>query len=108
MPLMYSCGCSITSDDAPLRSTAESKSCGKCEREVVPVSWWTEEIEWPDNSIHLAAFRDDSDKIWRLIALGADPAQGDARGITPLHVAAREHSINAVRVLLEVGVSVDP
>ena len=48
-----------------------------------------------------------SAEIARLIAEGCDPNQQDKNEWTPLHFAAQEYSLEAVKALLAVGAVVD-
>ncbi|KAF8733380.1 hypothetical protein HU200_014987 [Digitaria exilis] len=56
----------------------------------------------------LAAAGGDSGVLEYLLGHGGDPRMADARGSTPLHDAAERGHCEAVKLLLAMGVEVDP
>jgi ankyrin repeat protein len=60
------------------------------------------------SQLHMAAHANDAGRVAELIAAGADlNLQDKEMGLTPLHLAAQEYAVDAARVLLEAGASVD-
>ncbi|KAK0378058.1 hypothetical protein CLIM01_04604 [Colletotrichum limetticola] len=58
-------------------------------------------------ALHAAAIREHITIIKRLILAGAEPGKQDFNGVSPLHSAASQGSIDVVKVLLSNGAPID-
>lgn len=64
--------------------------------------------EFGRSDLHYAARDGDAAAAGRLIANGLDPDLSDVNGWTPLHFAAQAQSVEVARLLVEVGVRLEP
>jgi hypothetical protein len=95
--------------------SAPAVECPETENSAVPAQSYSEALgafamndDWYERErLHRAAQEGDIEEMRSLVAGGRDPNEFDDMGQTPLHYAAREEKLDAVRYLLSVGADVD-